>query len=216
MDFYNDLITQKSWITLQDLKRKIDFVLIGGWAVYLYTKALKSKDIDIIVSYDNLSKLKNLFPITRNVRLKKYEARNEEVQIDIYLPFYSNLGIAAEEIISETDTMETFVLPKAEMLLILKQYTHRERGLSAKGQKDMLDIISLLAKTSINWGHYKNLLAKFGMKNYSLVLIELLSHNTHIPELNMNQHAYSKLKKKISANLNIEKIGFKSGFFSIY
>lgn len=203
MDFYNDLITQKSWKTLQDLKRKIDFVLIGGWAVYLYTKALKSKDIDIIVSYDILSKLKRFFPIAKNDRLKKYQARNEEVQIDIYLPFYSNLGIAAEEIVSETDTMETFVLPKAEMLLILKQCTHRERGLSAKGQKDMLDIISLLAKTSIDWEHYHKLLAKFEMKNYAPALLALLKHHTHLPQLGINQFAFSRLKKRIAANLDL-------------
>lgn len=81
-DYYNDLITEKSWQTLQNLIKQIDFVLIGGWAVYLYTKSLKSKDIDIIVSYDSLSKLKS--------------------------------------------------------------------------QKDMLDIISLLSKTTIDWSNYKN------------------------------------------------------------
>lgn len=200
-DFYNDLITEKSWKTLQNLKGQIDFVLIGGWAVYLYTGSLKSKDIDIIVSYENLSKLKGFFPIMKNDRLKKYEARNEEVQIDIYLPFYSNLGIPVEEIIKEVDKLQTFVLPKPEMLLILKQYTFRERSLSAKGQKDMLDIVSLLSKTIINWKRYKNLLTKFKMENYSTYLCELLNSNTHIPQLGLNQHRYSKLKKKIIGNL---------------
>lgn len=201
MDFYNDLITQKSWKTLQNLKRKIDFVLIGGWAVYLYTKALKSKDIDIILSYESLSKLKGLFPITKNDRLKKYEARNEEVQIDIYLPFYSKLGLSVEEITKEVEKVETFTLPTPEMLLILKQFTYGERKLSAKGQKDMLDIISLLSKTEINWKHYVKLLARFKMENYSLTLKELLASNTHIPQLGLNQHSYSKLKKKIIGNL---------------
>jgi hypothetical protein len=47
LGYYNDLITQKSWQTLQVLRGRLEFVLIGGWAVYLYTKALKSKDIDL-------------------------------------------------------------------------------------------------------------------------------------------------------------------------
>ena len=47
--YYQDLITEKSWQILIRLKSKIDFVLIGGWAVYLYTKGLKSKDIDIVI-----------------------------------------------------------------------------------------------------------------------------------------------------------------------
>ena len=45
-EFYQDLITQKSFEALQNLKREFDFILIGGWAVFLYTKDLKSKDID--------------------------------------------------------------------------------------------------------------------------------------------------------------------------
>ena len=98
-DFYNDLVTQKSWQTLGQLKKQIKFVLIGGWAVYLYTKALKSKDIDIIVDFGQLEKLRNDFSVSKNERLLKYEARREEVQIDVYLPHYSDLGIPAEEII---------------------------------------------------------------------------------------------------------------------
>lgn len=201
-DFYNDLVTQKSWQTLQNLKRQIDFVLIGGWAVYLYTQALKSKDIDIIVSYENLSRLKNIFPISKNDRLEKYEARNEEVQIDIYLPYFSNLGLPVAEIIKETNKVDTFTLPTPEMLLILKQYTYGERKLSAKGQKDMLDIVSLLSKTSIGWKQYKNLLSQFKMENYSRTLEELLAKNTHIPQLGLNQHKYNRLKKKIIGNLS--------------
>lgn len=201
MDFYNDLITQKSWFTLQNLKKQIDFVLIGGWAVYLYTKSLKSKDIDIILSYEYLSKLKNLYPISKNDRLNKYEARQEEVQIDIYLPFYSNLGLPVDEITKETNKIETFTLPKAEMLLILKLYTYGERKLSAKGQKDMLDIISLLSKIRIDWKYYKKLLTKFGINDYSVRLKELISSNSHIPQLNLNQHAYSRMKKEVLKQL---------------
>lgn len=49
MQFYNDIITQKSFAYLQILKKKYDFILIGGWAVFLYSRSLKSKDIDIII-----------------------------------------------------------------------------------------------------------------------------------------------------------------------
>jgi len=31
--------------------------LIGGWAIYLHTKALKSKDIGIIVDFQTLNQL---------------------------------------------------------------------------------------------------------------------------------------------------------------
>lgn len=41
MRFWNDAIIEKSWDVLQTLKKRYDFILIGGWAVYLYTNAMK-------------------------------------------------------------------------------------------------------------------------------------------------------------------------------
>ena len=54
MEYYQNIITAKSFQILQALKRQYDFILIGGWAVFLYTRTLKSKDIDIIVDYPAL------------------------------------------------------------------------------------------------------------------------------------------------------------------
>ena len=43
MEFWNSLLTQKSWELLQKLsKEKFRFILIGGWAAYLWTKQHKS------------------------------------------------------------------------------------------------------------------------------------------------------------------------------
>ena len=71
MAYYHDIITQKSWEELKILNKRIEFVIIGGWATYLYTRELKSKDIDIIVDYDNLGRLKEAYGVTKNERLKK-------------------------------------------------------------------------------------------------------------------------------------------------
>src|SRR3989338_4519703 len=139
-DYYHDLVTDKSWKTLQELKSQVDFVLIGGWAVWLYTKALKSKDIDIIVNYDQLEKLRQNFNLVKNSRLSKYEARLEEIQIDIYLPFFSKLGLPVEEIVKNTQILDTFSVPTPETLLNMKLYTYSQRKLSAKGQKDKIDV----------------------------------------------------------------------------
>ena len=67
MNFYHNLITQKSWQLLQDLRRRYQFILIGGWAVFLYTKALKSKDIDLVMGYEELKKLKEEFEDRKSV-----------------------------------------------------------------------------------------------------------------------------------------------------
>ncbi|MBU3935685.1 hypothetical protein KJ909_03355, partial [Patescibacteria group bacterium] len=75
--FYHDIITQKSWEELTKLGKTCKFVLIGGWAVYLYTKTLKSKDIDILTEYEELGNLRKIYDVAKNERLKKYEARRD-------------------------------------------------------------------------------------------------------------------------------------------
>ena len=102
MAYYHDLVTERSWEELQTLRKKLDFVLIGGWAAYLYTKTLKSKDIDLLCDFSELPKLAQHYPLTKNERLKKYEAVKGEVQMDIYLPHYSELGIPVHVLQSHT------------------------------------------------------------------------------------------------------------------
>ncbi len=109
-NFYQNYLTDKSFQLLIELKKKIDFVLIGGWAVYFYTNALKSKDIDIIVDFSQLEKIKKDFSLEKNERLKKYQIKIEEIDIDIYLPFYSDLGVPVEKIINETLIINGFRL----------------------------------------------------------------------------------------------------------
>lgn len=101
--FYQNTVSHKSWQLLTQLKKKFDFILIGGWAVYLYTQGLKSKDIDIIVDFSELSKLKQAYNIIKNERLQKYEIKTEGIDIDIYLPHYSALGLPTEIIYKGLD-----------------------------------------------------------------------------------------------------------------
>ncbi len=60
-NFYQDYLIDKSFQMLTDFRKKYQFILIGGWAVYFYTKSLKSKDIDIIINFNELEKLKKDF-----------------------------------------------------------------------------------------------------------------------------------------------------------
>ena len=70
-DFWNSLLTEKSWNILQELKKEKKFILIGGWATYLLTEQQKSKDIDIVVSIEQLQKFKHN-ELNKNDKLKKY------------------------------------------------------------------------------------------------------------------------------------------------
>ncbi|OGM24126.1 hypothetical protein A3D00_04895 [Candidatus Woesebacteria bacterium RIFCSPHIGHO2_02_FULL_38_9] len=195
MNYYHDLITQKSWQVLKSLSGKFKFILIGGWATYLYTKALKSKDIDMVIGFSELEKIRTDFDVTKNDRLKKYEARREEVEIDIYVPYYSNPGIPAEEIGKWTQSIEAIVLPKSELLILLKQHAFKNRKGTPKGRKDFLDIISLLTNADFNWDFYKKMIHEYSTIELLKELEEELRITFEVPELDLNRHNFSRLKK---------------------
>ncbi|TSC85296.1 MAG: Uncharacterized protein G01um101416_962 [Microgenomates group bacterium Gr01-1014_16] len=183
MNFYRDQITQKSWQILRSLSSRYQFTLIGGWAVWLYTHQLKSKDIDIVVEFDQLEKLRRDYSLFKNDRLKKYEVAQDEIQIDVYVPHYSKLGIPAEQLLSRFQSTEGFHLPIPEDLLLLKHTAFLGRAGSAKGRKDLLDIISLLKLPYLNW----SLIPKS--------ILNPVVKETNVPELNLNNHQFSRLKK---------------------
>lgn len=201
MEFYHEIITEKSFKILQDLKRQFDFILIGGWAVFLYARTLKSKDIDIIVDYSQLAKLKRTLDVSKNERLKKYEAKIEEVDIDIYLPHYSNIGFPIEEIKNYFQSVEGFKVPLPEVLLILKTYVWNQRKNTPKGKKDLIDIFSILSKDIIDWEKYKRLIEKYNLAEIDQQLKEIILSTKSISELNLLNHQMSRLKKKILSKL---------------
>lgn len=200
MEYWDDLITAKSFECLQKLRAQYEFVLIGGWAVFIYTRALKSRDIDIIVDFETLSKFQKDFRLYKNERLRKYEVKELDFDIDIYVPHYSNPGIKAEEIIKHVVQKEGFTLPIIEMLLLIKQIVFTERAGSIKGEKDKLDIVSLLSH-GIDFKRYARLLKEYQLSHLKDELVNLL-HNMHrAPELGLSSHTMARLKKDVARKL---------------
>lgn len=197
MQFWQNNITEKSFQTLMAMKNKIDFILIGGWAVYFYTKKMKSKDIDIILDYEELGKLKEKREIQKNDRLKKYEINMGEFDIDIYLPYYSKIGFPLEDIKKHIRILDGFKAPRVEILLALKLFAYHDRKNSIKGEKDKIDIISILDSVAIDWKFLKKIDKKY--KSVSLVkeLKEILSSINKVDELSLTEHSFSKLRLRI-------------------
>ena len=185
MEFYHDTVTDKSFAFLQVLQRSYSFILIGGWSFFLYTNALKSKDIDIIVDYDVLGALKEKFAVHKNERLKKYEIKTGEFDADIYAPHYSDLGVGVEAVIKTAVSRSGFTVPKLETLFALKLYAWKQRRGTIKGRKDELDLFSLA------------FLPEFQFEKIDEDFIILLSKMRSIPELKLNEQMISKLRKRI-------------------
>ena len=201
MDFYHDLITQESWQVLQSLRSKFNFILIGGWAVFLYTHALKSKDIDLVLDYKDLEKVKKEFTLTKNDRLKKYEARNEEIQIDIYVPFYSNPGLPAEDLKQFVANIEGFSSIEKEVLALLKQKALIERAHSSKGRKDLIDLVSLFMLEDFDFAKYRKIASGYKLAEYMKKTHDLLKTTSSLMELDLNEHKMARLKKSILPKL---------------
>lgn len=162
-EFWNELVTRKSWETLTALSKEYDFIVIGGWAVYLWTGIHKSKDIDIVVDYDMLNLLKHRYNLEKNERLKKYEIKMGEFDIDIYLPGYSKLAFPLEALGGYVENIQGIRVPIPEILVILKQGGEIARRGSIKGKKDVIDILTILIYTDFSLERYREIIKKFSL-----------------------------------------------------
>lgn len=200
-DFWHNFITEKSFQTLQALRKNHSFVLIGGWAIFLYTKQLKSKDVDIVVGAETLGQLKQNFDVIKNERLKKYEIKMEGFDVDIYVPFWSELGLPLDYVLETATSIEGFNVPAKEILLCLKIFTYGQRKGGLKGKKDKIDVVSLLYFNNVNFKKFADILTKFGLENLFTELKEILNSGVEMRELNLNKKQYADLKKRILKSL---------------
>ena len=193
MEYWNSMLTEKSWKILHEIRKQFNFVLIGGWAVYLWTKTHKSRDIDIVVDFQTLEKLKKDYGLRKNDHLKKYEIKQDEIDIDIYVPYYSKLAIPVEEI--KSAKIEGFDVAKPEFLLILKQGAEIERKESQKGEKDRIDIISMVFNCSIDYKLYSDILEKNKIAHLLERLAKIVKEFDNYAYLSLTP-SQLKLKKK--------------------
>jgi len=196
MEYWNEAITQKSWETLWKINNEIDFVLIGGWAAYLWAKSHKSKDIDIVVAYKELDRLKLNYSLKKNDNLKKYEIIIDDIDIDIYVPFYSKLPLL-DNIVDYTTKIESFKVVTPQALLILKQAAELDREGTEKGLKDRIDIMDLLLRCEVDFNDYNRLLDKHNLKNFKKRLIEIISAFKELKYLDLNPREFKLEKEKL-------------------
>lgn len=196
MNYYQDSVVHLSWQELAQLNQVVDFILIGGWATYLYTQALKSKDIDVIINYDQLAVLEKNYELYKNKRLKKYEARKKQVQIDVYVPYYSQLGLPLEEVLDKFTLIEGFKVLDKEWLMALKIFTLKQRGRSHKGRKDFFDLVSLW-QSGLKKPRLVKIITQYKLQAEADFLMAYADEFANIPELGLNNHQYAQVKRKI-------------------
>ncbi len=197
-EFWNETATQASWERLQKLRGEFEFTLIGGWAVWLWTKQHKSKDIDIIVNFDTLLRLKAGYGLQKNDRLKKYEIKSGLFDIDVYVANYSELAMPPEEVARTSRQVDGFRVASPETLVILKQGAYEARKGTTKGRKDAIDLISLLMRAPFNAEAYGSLLKRHGLGRFEAQLAETVKQfdPADLKYLGANVHGFKRWKER--------------------
>jgi len=157
-EIWPEHVTRESWRVLNELAARLNPVVIGGWAVFLWTGSMKSADVDLFVSDADLWKIGAR--VRRHPRLTKYHACINGVDVDIYTPSVCKLAITAAEVFEKRwyALRREFNVLLPEPLLVLKCEAAESRWESRKGFKDRCDILSLLRLETLDVKFLKNLL----------------------------------------------------------
>ena len=198
MEFWNSDITGESWNQLISLSKKYKFVLIGGWAIYMYTKLQKSRDIDMVVDYVQTRPLFADFQMRNNPSLRKYEIKFQKFNVDVYTQFYSRLSVSPQDLLNNYRVIENIMVPRVEEMLILKPGAFYDRKSSIKGQKDRVDIAGLVFYSTVDYSRLRVLLNQYKKESYMDLLLDAVGNiDRHLlPYLNLNESTYSKIRKR--------------------
>ena len=199
MEYWHDIQTTKSWEILKSLKGKFAFILIGGWGVYLWSHGQKSKDIDIIIDFQTLSKLKQTYDVRKNEKLRKYEIKIDDIDIDIYVKHFSNLTIPVEDV--KSTKIEGFDVAQLEYMLILKQGAELQRKDSEKGEKDRIDIMNMLLKCDVDFFEYVSILKSYDKKGLFTRLVSIIRNFREPSYFGMNQRQFKLAKSRMLEKL---------------
>jgi hypothetical protein len=128
-------------------------ILIGGWATFVRVGGEISLDIDLITSPQSRHKLEQIvtdLSPSNNHQGRKLRATFDDVHLDIYLPFESQLGSKLRlkvEVLAEYPddlSFEKWTLLRLEAHIATKMAALLDRHSSEKGQKDAREILALL------------------------------------------------------------------------
>lgn len=126
-------------------------IAIDGVAVYLHSISLKnslfieaSHDGDFYISQIDFVEFKDLQEVQKNDRLSKFQTIHDDLEYDIYVENQNKLAIPYAELLNNSQVIENIKVASLEDLLVLKLFAAIDRKNSAKGKKDIRDLIKIV------------------------------------------------------------------------
>ncbi len=164
MDVYGKSFETLKKIIQSEKKYNYKIFLLGGWAIWLYNPYMKSRDIDFIVEEKHFWKFRNFiegvgFKETAKVLQKHGFSmifEGDKIELDVYTEKIGKWGI--NELIDDFCLIKGMQVLSPTKLFMLKAFTALERHGTAKGEKDLSDLVALLDMQydKIDYGFMKN------------------------------------------------------------
>ncbi|HLD49542.1 MAG TPA: hypothetical protein VJB11_04195 [archaeon] len=150
MDIYGKSFEILKKIIASEKKYSYKIFLLGGWAVWLYNPYMKSKDIDFIVEKKHFWKFRNFvesigFRETAKVLQKhgfSMMFEGDKIELDVYTEKIGKWPV--NELIDDFCQIKVMTVLSPTKLFMLKSFTSLERHGTAKGEKDMSDLVALM------------------------------------------------------------------------
>ncbi len=198
-EFYNDNETSKSLDVLNGLAKKVDFVLIGGWAVNFYVNMQKSKDVDIAIDTEQLPYFKK-YGIQDYGEIGIKYSLIDGTYVDLFIEGVADedITIPVKKILATTNVIRGIKVVDESVLLLLKMggYFREERD---KQRKDVIDVVTLLFYGRVNLRTVKKYVEEYKIdkrKGFGGVLEYIDKGETMWDYITDTKEEYVRLKER--------------------
>ena len=198
-EFYNDNETSKSLDVLNGLAKKVDFVLIGGWAVNFYVNMQKSKDVAIAIDTEQLPYFKKYgIQDYGEIGIKYSLIDGTYVGLFIEGVADEDITIPVKKILATTNVIRGIKVVDESILLLLKMggYFREERD---KQRKDVIDVVTLLFYGRVNLRTVKKYVEEYKIdkrKGFGGVLEYIDKAETMWDYITDTKEEYVRLKER--------------------
>jgi hypothetical protein len=202
--FWNDESTKNSLAVLRKLTGKIDFVLIGGWAVNFYTKLQRSLDVDMAIDYKTLDFFRE-FGIEQYGELNIKYSIIDSIYVDLFIDGFSDneLPFPVKDIMENYEVIDNIRVVERELLLLLKLCGYFRQD-KLKHQKDIVDVVGLLLLKDMDFAKLGRHIRRFGIpaRTGTDAMLEYLDiGETLLEYLGVGKAEYSERKSEIKAKI---------------
>jgi len=148
-----------------------DFVLIGGWGVYLLTRYHMSRDIDFLMRDRELWKFRSYIQARggreKSPGIRTYGFVIGNIGVDVYTETKSGLPVDIVDVFEKQRFLglDGYRVLEPGRLLALKLRAAEARSQSHKGLKDRCDILSICLKNDDYLKRFKAHISETGDEN---------------------------------------------------